>query len=92
MSATSHRHGSIYSSLQELHGLVVPGTGDGILGEKTGIVHLLANGLKVNRQYIFYKTKFLFSTAGVIFNLPQYTQVHFSEVNTEINVHLYYFS
>ena len=31
MSATSHRHGSIYSSLQELHGLVVPGTGDGIL-------------------------------------------------------------
>ena len=59
MSATSHRRGSIYSSLQELHGLVVPGTGDGILGEKTGIVHLLANRMKVNRQYFCYKTKFL---------------------------------
>ena len=70
MSATSHRHGSIYFSLQELHGLVVPGTGGGILGEKTGIVHLLANGLKVNRQNICYKTNFLFNTAGVI--LPMF--------------------
>ena len=63
MSATSHRHGSIYSSLQELHALVVPGTGDGILGEKTGIVHLLANGLKVNRKYFCYKTKFRFKSS-----------------------------
>ena len=52
MVATSHRHGSIYSSLQELHGLVVPGKGGGILGDKTGIVHLLANGIKVNRAII----------------------------------------
>ena len=47
MSATSHQHGSTYSNVQELHGLVVPGKGGGILGDKTGIVHLLAGGIKV---------------------------------------------
>ena len=65
VSAISHRYGSIYSNLQALHGLMAPGKGGGLLGNKSGIVHLLANGLKVWTRLKFMSFVILHVSAEV---------------------------
>ena len=47
-SVVSHEEGSVRSNLQELHSLVVPDQGGGILGNK-GVVTMLANSLAVSK-------------------------------------------
>jgi hypothetical protein len=46
-SVTTHQGGSIKSRLDELHALVVPEEGGGILGNK-GVINMFANGIKVS--------------------------------------------